>query len=66
MAVLKYLLTILGVGLFGSATALAAYDIYLSMQLQHLLRRKAAARRSARILLYKIGFSGSHAGHGLR
>lgn len=66
MAILKYLLTILGVGLFGSAAALATYDIYLAMQLQRLLRRKDAVRRSTRTLLYKIGLSGCTAGHELR
>jgi hypothetical protein len=66
MVVLRYLLTILGVGLFGSAAALAAHDIYLAMQLQRLLRRKETVRRSTRTLLYKIGFSGCTAGQGLR
>lgn len=40
MLVLKYLLMILGVGVFGSAAALVAYDIYLSAQLLRLLRRE--------------------------
>jgi hypothetical protein len=39
MVALKYLLMILGVGLFGSAGALVAYDIYISEQLRRLLRR---------------------------
>jgi regulator of protease activity HflC (stomatin/prohibitin superfamily) len=39
MLVLKYLLMILGAGLFGSAGALVVYDIYLSEQLRRLLRR---------------------------
>ena len=39
MLALKYLLIILGVGLFGSAASLVAYDIYLSSQLRRLLRR---------------------------
>lgn len=39
MLVLKYLLMILGLGLFGSAGALVAYDIYLSAQLRRLLGR---------------------------
>ncbi len=39
MLVLKYLLMILGAGLFGSAGALIVYDIYLSEQLRRLLRR---------------------------
>ncbi len=45
MLVLKYLLVILGIGLFGSSGALVAYDIYLSSQLRRLLgwRRDEAA-----------------------
>jgi hypothetical protein len=42
MFVLKYLLMILGVGVFGSAAALVIYDIYLSAQLWRLLRRDKA------------------------
>jgi regulator of protease activity HflC (stomatin/prohibitin superfamily) len=37
MVFLKWLLTILGVGLFGSAGALVVYDVYLSAQLRRLL-----------------------------
>jgi len=40
MLVLKYLLMIVGVGVFGSAAALVIYDIYLSVQLLRLLRRE--------------------------
>jgi regulator of protease activity HflC (stomatin/prohibitin superfamily) len=40
MLALKYLLVILGIGLFGSSGALVAYDIYLSSQLRRLLRRR--------------------------
>src|SRR5260370_30152395 len=40
MLVLKYLLVILGTGLFGSSGALVAYDIYLSSQLRRLLGRR--------------------------
>ena len=43
MLVLKYLLILAGVGLFGSAAALIAYDIYISSQLRRLLRRNATA-----------------------
>ena len=43
MLVLKYLLMILGVGLFGSAGALVVYDIYLSAQLRRLLGRSRPA-----------------------
>ncbi len=39
MLVLKYLLMMAGVGLFGSAAVLVAYDIYISSQLRRLLRR---------------------------
>jgi len=39
MLALKYLLMILGFGLFGSAGALVVYDIFLSAQLRKLLRR---------------------------
>ncbi|HEY2546311.1 MAG TPA: SPFH domain-containing protein [Candidatus Acidoferrum sp.] len=39
MLALKYLLMILGVGLFGSAGALVVYDIYVSAQLRRLLAR---------------------------
>jgi hypothetical protein len=39
MLALKYLLMILGVGLFGSAGALVVYDIYISEQLRRLLAR---------------------------
>jgi regulator of protease activity HflC (stomatin/prohibitin superfamily) len=42
MLVLKYLLMLAGVGLFGSAAALVIYDIYISAQLRRLLRRDAA------------------------
>ena len=49
MLVLKYLLVILGIGLFGSSGALVAYDIYLSSQLRQLLgrRRNEAANEVA-------------------
>jgi regulator of protease activity HflC (stomatin/prohibitin superfamily) len=39
MVALKYLLTIVGAVLFGSAGALVAYDIFLSEQLRRLLSR---------------------------
>jgi regulator of protease activity HflC (stomatin/prohibitin superfamily) len=39
MLVLKYVLMILGAGLFGSAAALVVYDIFLSEQLRRLLSR---------------------------
>ena len=37
MVVLRYVLMVLGLGLFGSAGALAAYDIFLAAQLRRLL-----------------------------
>lgn len=40
MLALKYLLMILGLGLFGSAGALVVYDIYISEQLRRLLARR--------------------------
>jgi regulator of protease activity HflC (stomatin/prohibitin superfamily) len=52
MLALKYLLVILGIGLFGSSGALVAYDIYLSSQLRRLLRRrrdKATAEASGEL-----------------
>src|SRR5260370_11669567 len=49
MLVLKYLLVILGIGLFGSSGALVVYDIYLSSQLRRLLswRRDEASGQAA-------------------
>ena len=44
MLALKYLLMILGVGLFGSASALVVYDLFLSTQLRRLLRIKSGRR----------------------
>jgi len=65
---LKYLLMILGLGLFGSASALAAYDIFLATQLRRLLHRKPPDRTRAWRVTYKFGFPGpgSSAGQGLR
>ena len=47
MLVLKYLLMILGAGLFGSAAAVVIYDIYLSAQLRRLLGRGAPGEGGA-------------------
>lgn len=47
MRALKYFLMIAGVALFGSATALLAYDIYLAEQLRHLLRQQIRRTPSA-------------------
>jgi regulator of protease activity HflC (stomatin/prohibitin superfamily) len=41
MLALKYLLMLLGVGLFGSAGAVVVYDVYVSERLRRLLQRKA-------------------------
>ena len=41
MIALKWLLVILGIGLFGSAGALVVYDVYVSSQLRKLLRRSS-------------------------
>ncbi len=65
-AMLKYLLMILGLGLCGSASALAAYDIFLATQLRRLLHRNPPARAHAWALIDKIGFPGSRAGQGFR
>jgi regulator of protease activity HflC (stomatin/prohibitin superfamily) len=49
MLALKYLLMILGVGLFGSAGALAAYDVFLATQLRRLLRGRAGGEAGAEV-----------------
>lgn len=66
MVALRYLLMILGLGLFGSASALAAYDIFLATQLRRLLHRDSRTRAHAGAVIYKMGFPGSAAGQGLR
>src|SRR5262249_39165511 len=43
MVALKWLLVILGLGLFGSAGALLAYDVYVASQLRRLLKRGSEA-----------------------
>jgi regulator of protease activity HflC (stomatin/prohibitin superfamily) len=47
MLVLKLLLVILGIGLFGSAGALVVYDVVVAAQLRRLLRRPAEATEGA-------------------
>lgn len=47
MLALKYLLMILGVGLFGSAGSLVIYDVFLSEQLRRLLARSRAGEPGA-------------------
>jgi regulator of protease activity HflC (stomatin/prohibitin superfamily) len=49
MMALKYLLMILGAGLFGSAGALVVYDIFLSTQLRRLLRRNPTDESGAEV-----------------
>ncbi len=49
MMALKYLLMVLGVGLFGSASALVAYDILLAAQLRRLLRRDTTDESGAEV-----------------
>src|SRR5277367_3183166 len=49
MLALKYLLMILGVGLFGSAGALVLYDIYISEQLRRLLARSKTTEAGAEV-----------------
>lgn len=67
MLALKYLLMILGVGLFGSAGALIAYDVFLATQLRRLLQPKSNVRAgSGWGINHKIGFPGCAAGQGLR
>jgi regulator of protease activity HflC (stomatin/prohibitin superfamily) len=43
MLALKYLLMILGVGLFGSAAVLVAYDVYMAARLRWLLEKTSGA-----------------------
>jgi hypothetical protein len=78
MLVLKYLLMILGVGLFGSASALAVYDVFLAAQLRRLLRRNTTDESGADLnprapryplrthFMLRVNFIGGNAGHGLR
>ena len=65
MVVLRYVLMMVGLGLFGSAGALAAYDIFLAIQLGRLLHRNSPRPR-AWAVTYKVGFPGSPAGPALR
>jgi len=78
MQALKYLLMILGAGLFGSSGALVAYDIFIAAQLRRLLRRnttdesgadlgpRTARSRRRNHFALKVNFLGDSAGHGLR
>jgi hypothetical protein len=78
MVALRWLLMLVGAGVFGSAGALVAYDIYLSEQLRRLLSRNRtdesgadlrvrAARKPARKgFTLRVNFLGGHAGQGFR
>ncbi len=78
MLALKYLLMILGAGLFGSAGALVAYDIFLSEQLRRLLSRNktdesgadlrvcASGKSMPKGFTWRVNFVGARAGQGLR
>jgi len=65
MLLLKYLLVILGIGLFGSSGALVAYDIFISSQLRRLLRRRreqpAASETTGELFGVPIDSAGSGA-----
>jgi regulator of protease activity HflC (stomatin/prohibitin superfamily) len=72
MLALKYLLMLVGAGLFGSAGALVVYDIYLSEQLRRLLSRNktdesgaevgALARRPLRPVRWRLALQLTAAG----
>src|SRR5207245_11360806 len=49
MVGLEWLLMIVGAGLFGSAGALVAYDVYLSEQLRRLLSRNKTDESGAEV-----------------
>ncbi len=78
MLALKYFLMLVGAGLFGSAGALVAYDIYLSEQLRRLLSRNKTDESGADLksgetrnnlrksFNWSLNFFGLHAGQGLR
>jgi regulator of protease activity HflC (stomatin/prohibitin superfamily) len=50
MLALKTLLTLLGIALFGSSSALVAYDIFLSSQLRRLLARRRRDETTGELL----------------
>src|ERR1700730_10696744 len=51
MLALKYLLMLLGVGLFGSAGAVVVYDVYVSERLRRLILRKGNGDSDAQATL---------------
>lgn len=65
MVALRYMLMIVGLGLFGSASALAAYDIFLATELRRLLQSNSPRPRVWAVS-GKVGFPGSTPGQGLR
>ena len=65
MVALRYLLMIMGIALFGSASALAAYDIFLATELRRLLHRDSR-RPHTWAVVSRAGFPGSSAGQALR
>lgn len=65
MLALRYLLMILGVGLFGSASALVVYDIFLSTQLRRLLRRSATDETGAEVAPLPTALSSKRGGGSL-
>ncbi len=52
MLALKYFLMVAGVALFGSVTALLAYDVYLAAQLRRLLGQQS--RRTSFAVIARI------------
>ena len=78
MVVLKWLLMLAGAALFGSASALVAYDIYLSEQLRRLssrskkdesgadLKVRAARKPMPQRFPIRMSSLGGHAGQRLR
>lgn len=78
MVALRWLLMLVGAGVFGSAGALVAYDIYLSEQLRRLLSPnktdesgadlevRALEKSQRKGFTQKMNFLGAHAGQGFR
>ena len=46
MEALKLLLVILGIGIFGSASALVVYDVVIATQLRRILKRPGASYKA--------------------
>ena len=58
MVALRWLLMLMGAGLFGSAGALVAYDIYLSEQLRRLLSRNKTDESGVEVEHWLAALSG--------